>query len=166
VDNLKAYKGRANKPLARLLLSEGVNMARVNSQQWLEKWGRRLNGASTDIKNGVMQVKTSPGQAAAAQKDLWLQKIQERADTWATNVAKVSLGDWQDAMVNKGIGRIAAGVTSAQASKAQVIDNLLKAVDTASAAARQVPRGSLEQNIQRAVTFMQTMSANAPKRQK
>lgn len=139
-------------------------MARVNAQQWLDKWGRRLNAAGPDIQTGVKSVTTAPGQAAAAQKALWLQKVTNAADLWAKQVGSVSLSDWQNAMINKGVGRIGAGVTTAQATKGQVITNLLTAVDAASAAARSTPRGSLEQNIQRAVTFMQQMSARAPRK--
>lgn len=139
-------------------------MAKVDASGWLDKWGRRLNAAGTDIASGVNRVTTAPGQKAAQNRNLWLQKVQESADHWARQVSAVSLSDWQDAMINKGVGRIAAGVTSAQAKKGQVIADLLTAVDKSAAAAKAMPRGSLEQNIQRAVTFMQTMSANAPKR--
>jgi squalene cyclase len=96
--------------------------------------------------------------------NLWLQKVQESAQLWAKQVSAVSLSDWQDAMLNKGVGRIAAGVTSAQSKKTAQITKLLDAVDNAAAAARALPKGTLEQNIQRAVTFMQNMSANAPRK--
>lgn len=139
-------------------------MARVTASQWLDKWGRRLNAAGQDIQTGVKSVTTAPGVAAAAQQQLWLQKIQQSATLWAKQVASVSLSDWQNSMIQKGVPRIAAGVTAAQATKSQVISNLLSAVDAAAAAANSSPRGSLEQNIQRAVTFMQQMSANAPRK--
>lgn len=139
-------------------------MAKVNASQWLDKWGRRLNAAGPDIQAGVKRVQTAPGVKAAAAQALWLQRVQESANTWAKQVSKVSLADWQSAMLNKGVGRIAAGVTAAQANKTQAVTDLLAAVDNASAAAQALPRGSLEQNIQRAVTFMQQMSANAPRR--
>lgn len=139
-------------------------MARTTAAQWLDKWGRRLNAAGPDITSGVKSVQTAPGASAAAQKSLWLQKVTAAADLWAKQVGSVSLTDWQNAMINKGVGRIGAGVTAAQGTKSQVITNLLSAVDAASAAARSTPRGSLEQNIQRAVTFMQQMAANAPRR--
>lgn len=139
-------------------------MAKVNATEWLDKWGRRLNAAGPDIQAGVKRVQTAPGQLAAQQQQLWLQKIQDSVQLWAKRVAAVSLQDWQNAMLNKGVGRIAAGVTAAQNTKQAEITALLDAVDTAASAARSQPRGSLEQNIQRAVTFMQTMAANAPRK--
>lgn len=140
-------------------------MAKVTASQWLDKWGRRLNAASPDIQTGVKNVQTAPGVSAAAQVNLWLQRVQASANLWAKQVSSVSLADWQNAMLNKGIGRIAAGVTAAQANKVQQITNLLAAVDKSANAARALPRGTLEQNIQRAVTFMQAMSTNAPRKQ-
>lgn len=139
-------------------------MAKVSPSGWLDKWGRRLNAAGADIQTGVKAVQTAPGVSAAAQKDLWLTNIQASADLWAKQVSAVPLADWQNAMLNKGIGRIAAGVTQAQQKKVGVITDLLNAVDQARAIAVATPRGSLEQNIQRATTFMREMAARAPRK--
>lgn len=142
-------------------------MARTNASQWLDKWGRRLNAAGPDIQAGVQRVKEAPGVGAARAQQLMLQRLTEAINngTWARQVQKVSLADWQNAMVNKGMGRIAAGVTQAQKSKTQVITQLLDAVDAAAAEANALPKGGIDQSIARAAAFMRAMSANAPKRQ-
>lgn len=141
-------------------------MARVNAQQWLDKWGRRLNAAGQDIQNGVQRVTTAPGVSAAAAQDRFLQGITQAVTSgvWARQVSKVSLSDWQNAMKNKAIPRIPQGVTAAQASKTGQITALLTAVDGAAAAANALPKGGLEQSIARATTFMREMSARAPKK--
>jgi len=142
-------------------------MARVNASQWLDKWGRRLNAAGPDITNGVKRVKQAPGEAAAAAAELMLQRLTEsvQSGVWAKQVASVSLQDWQDAMINKGIQRINQGVTQAQKTKQANIAALLDAVDAAAAEARALPKGGIEQSIARATTFMRAMSQRAPKRQ-
>lgn len=141
-------------------------MARVNAQQWLDKWGRRLNAAGQDIQNGVQRVQTAPGQAAAAAQQLMLQRLTDSVTSgvWARQVSKVSLADWQNAMVNKAIPRIPQGVATAQKNKAGNITALLSAVDNAAAQANALPKGGIEQSIARATTFMRAMSQNAPKR--
>lgn len=141
-------------------------MAKVNAQQWLQKWGTNLNASGTYIKNGVQRVQTAPGVSAAAASDRMLQGVQASIanGTWQRNVSKVSLQDWQNAMINKGIPRLAQGVTQAQTTKVNSVTALLSAVDTASAAANQLPKGGLEQGIARATTFMRAMSAAAPKK--
>jgi hypothetical protein len=141
-------------------------MARVNSQQWLDKWGRRLGAAGTDIQAGVQNVKTAPGQKAAAAKATYVNNVTAAADVWAKNVSKVGLGDWQSAMINKGIPRLQQGITQAQQTKAAKIQQTLASVDAAVGDIANMPRGTLEQNIARSVAFQRAMAARAPKRAK
>lgn len=143
-------------------------MARVDAQGYAEKWSRRLKGATPDIQAGIKRVATAPGVAAAQQQSAMLANLQARvADgTWARRVAGVSLQDWQAAALNKGVNRITAGVDAAQAKVAAGAQTLLAAVDAAVSVTNQRARGSLEDNINRATTFMREMSKRAPKRQK
>lgn len=135
-------------------------MARVNSQEWLQKWGTNLNGAGTYIKNGVNRVTVAPGQAAAAAQDRFAAGINAAISSgkWARNVSAVSLQAWQSSMIDKGMGRIGAGVAQAQKTKGEKITRLLANVDTAAAAAHALPKGGLQQGIARATAFMTAMS--------
>lgn len=141
-------------------------MAKVNAQQWLDKWGTRLNASGTFITNGVNSVTEAPGARAAAAQDRMLTNLTQAVTSgvWAKNVSGVSLADWKSAMLNKGVPRITQGVTAAQKNKVGVITSLLSAVDSAAAQANALPKGNIDQNIQRAVTFMRAMSAAAPKK--
>lgn len=141
-------------------------MAKTTASQWLQKWGTNLNASSQYIKNGVNNVQIAPGVQAAAAADRMVAGVQAAVanGTWQRKVSAVSLQSWRDAMINKGIPRLAQGVTQAQANKTQQITALLAAVDTAANAANQLPKGGLEQGIARATTFMRAMSAAAPKR--
>ncbi len=141
-------------------------MARVTPQQWLEKWGRKLQASGADITAGVNNVKTAPGQLAAQSADRALAALTEAftSGRWQNAVAGVSLTDWQNAMKNKGIPRIAQGVTTAQQTRAPEIAALLSAVDNSVAAISNLPKGGLENNIARSTAYMRAMSANAPKR--
>ena len=137
-------------------------MAKVTSAQWLDKWGRRLNAASQDITTGVNAVQTAPGQLAAAASDRMLANLTASVQSglWAKRVSGVSLSDWKGAMTTKGIPRIAAGVTQAQKTAANTITALLAAVDNAAAQANAIPKGGIEQSIQRASTFMRAMAGS------
>lgn len=141
-------------------------MARVNGAGWLEKWKRRLDGAATDITNGVNRVTTAPGQAAAAASDRMLAGITQSVTSgvWGRRVASVSLNDWQQSMIKKGIPRMATGTAQAVATKAPKIDALLAVVDAASAQVKSMPKGGIEQSKARAAAFMDYMYNNAPKR--
>lgn len=141
-------------------------MARVNAQQWLAKWGTGLQGSTEAIKAGIANVKQAPGIAAAAAKDRYIANVNASVDTWAKNVSAVTTQQWQSAMTTKTLPRLASGITSAQANKQQNITAMLTAVDAAVADANAVPRGNIEQNIQRAAIFARSMAARAPKRNK
>ena len=142
-------------------------MAKVNAQEWLDKWGRRLNAVNADMKAGIERVQTAPGKEAAKEAERMLKNLMEAVQSgrWGKAVSSVSLDEWKQAMINKGIPRISQGVTTAQKTKEANIAALLTAVDKAAAAANALPKGGLEESIARATTFMREMSKNAPKKQ-
>ena len=135
-------------------------MAKVNAQQYAEKQARNLKASTEDIKRGVEQVTEAPGIKAAKQQALMLQKLQEAVNSgkWARNVSKVSLEDWKKMMIDKGIGRIGAGIDAVQDKQVQMAEKLLAAVDRNVAKANATPRGDLQQNIRRMVTFVEGMA--------
>ncbi len=141
-------------------------MARVDASQFADKWSRRLKAATPDIQAGIKRVSQAPGQKAAAQAQTMLNNLAARVNdgSWAKAVGNVSLTDWQNAALNKGVQRISAGVDNAQAKVQTMAGKLLAAVDQAVAQTNQTPRGDLQANINRAVTFMNAMSKLAPKR--
>lgn len=141
-------------------------MTKVTAQQWLTKWGNNLNAAGPYIQSGVNSVKTAPGVAAAAQQNLLLSNFTASVTSgqWAKAVSSVTLQQWQTAMINKGIPHIAQGVTSAQANKVASITALLSAVDASVQSIANLPKGGLQNNINRAVAYMNAMSQNAPKK--
>lgn len=140
-------------------------MAKLNAQQFLDKWGRRMSAAAPDIQAGVDRSTKDPGALAAASKQLWAQKLADPKvqSAWATNVAAVGAASWKDAMKNKGIPRLQTGIARAQQTKINRITNLLSAVDAAAADANALPRGTLDQNIARSAAFQRSMAARAPK---
>lgn len=141
-------------------------MARLTAQEMADKWQRRTKAAGQDMAAGIAKVSEAPGVKAARQQNVMLANLQARvADgTWARRVGAVSLTDWQKAATTKGVPRVAAGVDNSLANTQKVFGDVLAAVDNAVAVVERTPRGDLNTNIQRAVTFMQEMSKNAPTR--
>jgi len=134
-------------------------MARVTPQQWLDKWGTNLSNSGTYITNGVNRVTVAPGQAAAAAQDRYLAGVTNAVTSgkWASKVSGVSLSSWQDAMIKKGIPRIATGVSQAKTNKVSQVTTLLQNVDAAVAQVHSLPKGGLAQGIQRATAYMTAM---------
>lgn len=120
------------------------------------KWATNLGNSTQSITDGINAVTVAPGQAAARQKQVWQQNTSAAADKWATNTAKVTLQEWQQAALQKGVGRIAAGATAAQNKQVAFYTKLLPFIDSAKASLP--PRGNLDQNIARANAMMRKMA--------
>lgn len=135
-------------------------MAKVNPQEYAEKWGRRLKGATEDIRRGIDRVTEAPGVKAARSKDLMIQKLMEAINdgTWEAQVSKVTLEEWKGKAKEKGISRIAQGVDGAETSQVAMAEKLLAAVDAAAAKANALPKGTLEDSINRMTTFVREMN--------
>lgn len=142
-------------------------MARVTAQQWIDKWSTNLGNSTQYIKNGVARVTVAPSTSAIAAQDRMKTNLNAAIDSgaWAKGLSKVSLQSWQNSMTTKGINNLSGGIAAAKTTIAPAITQLLSAVDTATAAANQLPKGGLEQGIARANAFMRSMSANAPSKQ-
>src|SRR5262245_48843727 len=141
-------------------------MARVDAAEYTEKWSRRLKASTPDIQKGVNKVTVSPTEKAARQAETALAKIIEafQNGTWAAQLRKVDLQSWKDSALQKGLTRIAQGVDSAIPGQQEMAQRLLQAVDAAVAKVETTPRGDLETNIGRMVTFTREMAARKLKR--
>lgn len=129
-------------------------MAKVTPDQAAAKWAQRSAAATEDVKNGVLNVTEAPGKAAARSKDLWLQRISASADKWARRVSAVSLQDWQDSMINKGIARIASGTQAAIPKMSAFMAEFLPYVDQGVNQVKAMPKGNVEAGIARAAAMI------------
>lgn len=119
-------------------------------------WANRLAASTQAIADGVNGVQTAPGAAAARQADVWAQNVAASKPKWQRNVAAVTLPEWQAAMINKGVPRIASGAAAAEPKFQQFMSQLLPYIDQQ---VRALPaRGTLDQNIARSAAFIRGMS--------
>lgn len=123
-----------------------------------QKWATNLGNSTASIKAGVQAVQTAPGQLAAANQAGYLSGVQQSVQKWANNVASVSLTSWQNATINKGINHIGSGATGAIPKMTSFMSQLLPYVAQGQQSLSSTPRGSLDQNIQRSVSFQRFMA--------
>ena len=99
---------------------------KTNAQAAAQKWATNLGGATQAYTQGIQAVTVPPGQKAAANIQNYIQGVTNKAQEWATNVAAVSLNEWQTAAVNKGAPRLASGATAAQPKFQVFLQSLLQ----------------------------------------
>jgi hypothetical protein len=116
------------------------------------KWATNLGASTTSITAGVNAVQQAPGQSAAAQSAVWLQRLQASQAKWERNVSAVTLQEWKNAMLNKGLPRIATGAQQAVPKMQAFMQKWLPYEQAG--VAQLPPRGTVQQNIQRAVNMM------------
>jgi len=108
----------------------------------------------------VDRVTESPTNAAADAQEKMLARLTAKVldGTWATQLRKVSLPEWKDAMKNKGIPRISAGVAGATSKQVEFATALLAYEEGLMGTIDGMADISLEDSIARATAWMRGMA--------
>lgn len=136
-------------------------MARVTATQAANKWRDRLSASTQQITDGVNGVTEAPGVKAAAAADLWLQRVTASQAKFKANVAKVTLQDWKDKMLSIGVQRVAQGAQANVGKVETFMTSFLPYLDQGVAAVNRMPKGTLQDSINRAIAMIQH-NANYP----
>lgn len=127
---------------------------RSTSAQATAKWLSGLGAATDRMTQGAQAVQKAPGIAAAAAADKWLQRVTQAKQKFATNVARVSLADWQNSYINIGIPRVAQGAQAKQAKVQSFFDEYLPYLTRGVATIDAMPSTTLEDGIARATAMI------------
>ncbi len=135
-------------------------MAKVSSEEFVEKHARRLKGALEDMRRGVERVSEAPTKKAAAKADKMRANIVAAIDSgkWARGLSRVSLEDWKSKMVDKGLNRVASGIDAAAPKVKAFADEFLPYLDNVQSKVKAMPDTTLEDNINRMVTQIREVS--------
>lgn len=125
------------------------------------KWRRNLSNSTESIKSGVMDVTVSPTETAAARPEAYVAGVQRAVENrkWQEGLRRVTLGQWQDAMIDKGIARIGQGATKALPKVEGFMAQLLPYAENLSRKIKSMPKGTLEDSKARAVAAIEGMAA-------
>ena len=130
---------------------------KANPTDAANAWVTGMQGAGAKYTAGVQAVKVAPGQLAASRADLWAQQVANAKSKFASNVAKVTLSQWQDAAANKGAQRLGTGATAAQPKFAAFMTSFIPTLSTIVSGLPQ--RGTYEQNKQRFLAYADALHA-------
>lgn len=134
-------------------------MANLTPAEFADKWKRRISASSQDIRLGVERVTESPTEKAIAKKDKMMARLMEalQSGKWEAGLRRVSLQDWRDAMLTKGLGRIAQGAEAATGKVEQFAAELLPHIEQGKRAIASMPDVTLEDSINRVSVFLRHM---------
>ena len=135
-------------------------MPKVTPEEAQEKHARRLKGSIEDMRRGVERVTEAPTLKAAAKKDKMRAGIMKALDDgkWERGLKRVSKEDWQAAMINKGLGRVAAGIDGAKEKVTAFYSELLPFQDGLKNKIKDMPDVTLEDNLNRMTTYVRGMA--------
>jgi len=135
-------------------------VARLTAVQFREKHARRLSAAVEDIRQGVMAVTVSPTAKAAEKADKMRAGIIAAIDSgkWQRGLKRVSLEEWKDKMINKGVDRIPAGIEAAAAKVEAFASEFLPYVEKGQAEIAKMPDVTLQDSINRVTKWINYIS--------
>ena len=129
-------------------------MKNISAAQAAKNWQNGMANSSAKMTAGINAVTEAPSTAAIAAIPRMVAGIQQAAASGKiqAGLARVSLQMWQQAMIQKGVTRVAAGATAAQPKVQAFMTAFLPFLQQGVASLP--PRGDTQQNIQRAVAMM------------
>ena len=133
---------------------------KMSAQDFAAKQAKRLKASTEEIKQGVMATTENPAEKAIAKQDKMIANLTTAVQDgkWAAGLKKVSLADWQSKMINKGIGRISAGIDAAHDKVVDFAEQLLPHVASGQAKIASMPDLTLDDNLNRMTEFARHMS--------
>jgi hypothetical protein len=128
-----------------------------SSAEIAKKWQRNLASATESIRAGVQAVTVSPTELAARRQDAYAAGVQRSVTSgrYAAGCRRVTTQDWQRSVIEKGLPRIAAGASASIPKMQAHMDEFLPFLEEGQRKLEAMPRGDLQQNIQRAVAMME-----------
>jgi len=135
-------------------------MVKLTPQEATLKQATRLKAALPDITRGVQRVTDSPMDKAALKVDKYLQNVTAAATSgkWQTGLRNVSLAEWKDKFIKKGVPRISAGIDAANAKVEKFYAKLFPHINAGQETMKSMPDLTLDDNINRMVAFSRHMA--------
>jgi len=135
-------------------------MAKLTPEEFADKHNRRLKAALADMEAGIKKVTEAPTAKAAAKQEKMKQRLLARIDdgTWANRLKAVSLEEWKEKTVSKGIPRVSAGIDAAREKVTKFAEQLLPHIDAGVSEIQKMPDITLEDSINRMTAFIRHMA--------
>lgn len=128
-------------------------MPKVTPEEGARKLIDRARAAAPFIADQVRKVTVAPTEQAAQKVDKMRTNFLKSVDDGKVErgLRRVTLSDWQQAMINKGVPRITQGLEQAESKIVEFNREFYPHLDRVQAEVEAMPDTTLEDNIARAV---------------
>lgn len=142
-------------------------MVEKSVDEVVKKHAKRLKASTEEMKLGIDRVTEAPSAKAVAKKDKMLAKLIESIEdgTWENSLLAYGLSEWKKDMKEKGIPRISKGIDNAEAKMKKFVAWLLSRVSEGQAKIKDMADLTLDDNIDRMVTYTRHMAEQKYKKQ-
>lgn len=125
----------------------------LTPQQVAAKWQRNTAASGQAYKDGINAVTQSPMEAAANQADRYIAGVTRAVESgkWQAGLRRTSLSAWKQASTEYGAQRLADGAKKAQPKMESFMTEFMPHVMRVADTVRQMPKGGLQNGINRAV---------------
>jgi len=132
-----------------------------NPQNVAKRWVAGLGNATAKIEEGVQSVQESPMARAAEKVQKYEAGILDAISSgrYVRGLSSVTLNDWKQAMLKKGVPRVRQGAAEAEGKFAQFMAKLLPQVDAAVAEIDRMPDATLDDRIARSSAYQRIMAS-------
>lgn len=126
-------------------------MPKLTPKEAVDKHATNLTAAIPYMELGIKRVTEAPGKKAAAAQAKMKANIVKALDSgkWAKRVGDVTLDEWQDKMINKGLARIAGGVEAAKPKTEAFYTSFFPFLDKVAAEVNKMPDVTIQDSIAR-----------------
>lgn len=134
-------------------------MATPTAQEAARRWAANLKNAKKSIEAGVMAVSVSPTELAAQKVDKYAAGVQAAVDSgrYQQGLRNVTLAQWQQAFLTKGIQRLDSGVSAAEPKMQSFLTEFLPFASSVSQAVRAMPDTTESERDQRMLEAVRMM---------
>lgn len=133
----------------------------INAQQWAENWVNGMNNAGEKMRRGAQAVTEAPSlravDAVNKMRANWIAAID--SGYWTGRMSSVTLDQWRNAYINKGIERIANGVAGARGKVQSYATRAIPIMTNLQNQIRQMPNATNQDAEARVLAWMRGMRA-------
>lgn len=130
---------------------------RLDPTAGTQKWKQNLSAAGPAMQAGIQAVTVSPTEQAAAAVDRQVAGVQAAAASGKTaaRLRRVSLSQWQQAAISKGVPRLATGAAAGASKYQDFANRFYPVMQSASDQAKALPKGGIENALARIRVVLQ-----------